>query len=88
LELGQDKVIAVKALDTILSSNTPFYARDGHELWMKLKLEAGWTLGPFSNENKTHPSLVPFDQLPPSEVLKDLTWEAMIRAFRSQLHLL
>lgn len=57
-------------------------ASELHELWMKPLLEDGWTEGPFSVENKTHPSLIHFDYLPDSEVLKDLLWEHMIEAFR------
>lgn len=36
-----------------------------HESWMKMHLDAGWVYGPeFNPVSKTHPNLLPWDQLP------------------------
>ena len=45
----------------LLSANT-------HEVWAKKRMDEGWTYGPERNdESKTHPCLVPYDELPEEE---------------------
>ena len=40
-------------------------AKSKHDLWMKEKMDDGWRYGPeLSTENKTHPLLLPWEQLP------------------------
>lgn len=46
-----------------------------HHLWMRPLVNAGWTKGTYDHDNKTHPCLVPFDELPRTEVAKDLIWK-------------
>jgi hypothetical protein len=52
---------------------TVFYrAADLHQHWMDAKLAEGWTYGPIKDvATKTHPSLVPYDELPFVERAKD-----------------
>ncbi|MCS6958407.1 MAG: RyR domain-containing protein, partial [Aquificaceae bacterium] len=46
-------------------------AEELHNLWMEEKLSQGWTYGPVrDNEKKTHPNLVPYEELP--EDVKEL----------------
>ena len=53
-----------------------------HENWMKDKIKDGWTYGPKKDfDLKQHPCMVPFDQLPKDQQLKD-------RLFRSIVHAL
>jgi hypothetical protein len=43
-------------------------ARNAHERWAKLRMEAGWRYGSDWNDaGKKHPGLVPFEELPESE---------------------
>lgn len=43
-----------------------------HETWAKQRLDDGWSYGPQRDDRaKTHPCLVPFDQLPESEKVYD-----------------
>ncbi len=43
-------------------------ARNAHEKWSQKRLEDGWTYGPERNDKlKTHPSLVPYEELSESE---------------------
>jgi hypothetical protein len=43
-------------------------ARNAHEMWAQKRLADGWTFGPKrDDDNKTHPSLVPYEQLSESE---------------------
>ena len=45
-----------------------------HENWALGRIREGWTYGPRrSDEKKTHPCLVPYDQLPDSEKEYDRT---------------
>jgi hypothetical protein len=50
---------------------------------MKDKLEAGWVWGPVkSSENKTHPCLVPFEELPEFQKKKDKLFCAIVDALK------
>ena len=58
-------------------------AEELHILWMKPLLEAGWTYGEtYNHDNKKHPCMVPFLDLPESEICKDRIWEHLTEAFR------
>ena len=42
--------------------------RQNHEAWREYRMARGWTYGPEKDpEQKTHPSLVPYDELPQAE---------------------
>ena len=46
---------------------------ENHENWMRCKTEQGWVYGEVKDfEKKTHPDLVPFDELPKVEADKDI----------------
>lgn len=54
-----------------------------HEAWMAHKLAEGWKYGPNKDpENKLHPCLVPFDQLPKEQQVKDFLFRAVVHALR------
>jgi hypothetical protein len=56
-------------------------ASASHDAWMREKLEAGWRHGEVKDPDaKTHPSLVPFEQLPPAEQAKDHLFKAVVRS--------
>ncbi|MGI4945870.1 MAG: RyR domain-containing protein [Janthinobacterium lividum] len=56
-------------------------ARDLHNAWVLDQLSAGWTYGKTrSAEARTHPSLVPFEQLPLIERAKDYVFRAVVDA--------
>ena len=59
-------------------------ARAVHDTWMKERLAAGWKYGPKRNDDKkTHPCLVPYDELPESEKKYDYaTAEAVVAKLR------
>lgn len=43
-------------------------ARNIHEVWAQHRIAEGWTYGPARDERvKSHPCLVPYDELPESE---------------------
>ena len=55
-----------------------------HDEWMADKEKAGWVYGPVKDaEKKTHPCLVPFDELPADQKMKDVLVKAVALAYMS-----
>lgn len=53
-----------------------------HDQWTAYKLADGWVYGEVKDaDKKTHPCLVPYDQLPPEQKLKDTLFVATVKAF-------
>lgn len=54
---------------------------ESHESWAAQKIADGWKYGEVKDpEAKTHPCLVPYDQLPESQRVKDDLFFAVVRA--------
>ncbi|MFD0468599.1 RyR domain-containing protein [Nonomuraea thailandensis] len=54
-----------------------------HEAWCEHKRAEGWTYGPDKDPDaKTHPCLVPYDQLPVEQRVKDAVFHAIVGALR------
>lgn len=52
-----------------------------HEMWLDRMRAAGWTYGqPKDPERKTHPTLLPYRELPAEQKLKDRLFIAIVRA--------
>ncbi len=57
-----------------------------HDRWMSERLAAGWTLGPEKDlVRKISPCLIPYDQLPANQQIKDHLFYALVSAARSIL---
>ena len=57
--------------------NTP---EQSHEGWMRFKIDNGWIFGPVKDEaKKEHPLLVPYDELPESQRVKDHLFVAIVK---------
>jgi hypothetical protein len=51
-----------------LAALTELLARNTHENWARRRMAEGWSFGPERDDRKkTHPSLVPYEDLPESE---------------------
>lgn len=60
-------------------SETP---ETNHNAWAEYKFNEGWTYGATKDEKaKTHPCLVPYEQLGPHAKSKDLIFQAIVRTF-------
>lgn len=55
-------------------------SRELHEAWCIRKRMEGWTWGPNKDaEAKTHPCLLPYEDLPPDQRVKDHLFRAVAR---------
>lgn len=64
--------------------DNPEAAHDAqHNAWMKDKVDAGWVYGEVKDaELKTHPCIVPFEQLPEFQQKKDALFCAIVDALK------
>ena len=54
---------------------------DSHKSWMKQKVDDGWVYGDEKDAVlKTHPCIVPYDELPPMQQAKDFIFRAIVHA--------
>lgn len=52
-----------------------------HDAWSKDKADSGWKYGEVKDaEKKTHPCLVPFEELPVHQQKKDILFRAIVKA--------
>lgn len=57
-----------------------------HQRWCAHKRSDGWVYGSTKDATaKTHPCLVPFDQLPPEQQRKDVLFQAIVHALSKEL---
>jgi hypothetical protein len=57
-----------------------------HEHWMTHRLAAGWVHGTVKNvDTRTHPSLVPYAELPEEEQRKDVLFRAVVLALTAPI---
>lgn len=50
-----------------------------HDEWMSCKAADGWVYGPVKNaESKTHPCMVPYNELPPAQHEKDRLFKVVV----------
>jgi hypothetical protein len=76
----ETRASAISGVQGILNGNTP---EQSHENWVAFKVTHGWTLGPVKDEaQKEHPLLVPYDQLPPAQQIKDDLFSNVVNALQ------
>jgi RyR domain len=57
-------------------------AQNNHDHWARKRIEEGWCYGTTRNDNqKEHPDLIPYDQLPESE--KEYDRKTVIEALKA-----
>lgn len=56
---------------------------EAHDTWMADKIADGWVYGPVKDADaKTHPCIVPYEELPPMQRLKDAVFCAVVDALK------
>lgn len=74
---------AIKGVDGVFAGNSP---KASHESWMAEKLSAGWVYGEKKDtEAKTHPCMVPYDQLSEEHKQKDFLFVSTVLAMSMAL---
>ena len=57
-------------------------AEDSHAIWVAYKEKEGWIYGPVNDpDKKTHPNIVPFNQLLREQRFKDELFIAVVKSF-------
>ena len=75
----ETKQSAMDGISFALKGASP---EESHNNWMKFKTEHGWTYGEEKDlEKKTHPCLVPYDELPYAQKVKDKLFLSIIDTF-------
>lgn len=74
---GWQRTSAMNGVAGALEGNTP---QESHESWMAEKVADGWVHGEVKDPDaKTHPCLVPYDELPAKQKVKDELYLAVVR---------
>ena len=76
-----EKESAIKGVEYALTHDaTPSMQ---HQAWMKQKTNDGWVYGELKDsEKKTHPCIVPYDDLPEIQKTKDHLFLAVVRSLQ------
>ena len=60
--------------------------KDSHDSWMKEKKDDGWVWGEIKDyEAKTHPCMVPYDELPQEQRSKDFIFRGTVHAIAREM---
>lgn len=82
LSVGQ-RCRAAVAVDDLMRNPHIKEPEDFHDIWANPLYDDGWVWGPvYSLKTKQHPCLVPYDELPDAEKIKDMIWASLIEVFR------
>lgn len=73
IEPNEDQIESQKDGVRFMLENPDITPEENHNNWMKMKKGQGWVYGEIKSfEKKTHPDLVPFEELPEVEKNKDV----------------
>ncbi len=79
------KESAIKGVEFHLA-NPSASAAASHDSWLAEKLENGWKLGHVKDANeKTHPCILPFSQLPKEQQAKDYLFRQVVHSLKNYL---
>ena len=65
----------------LIADNPALMPADSHESWLEYKRAEDWVFGHVKSfDDKTHPCMVPYDQLHPGQRFKDAIFGIVVRA--------
>lgn len=77
---GELRASAIHGVEHVLAK-PDVTAEQSHQNWMDYKEKDGWVYGPEKNlDKKTHPCMVPFDELPKTQQAKDTLFRSVVLA--------
>jgi RyR domain len=77
---------AINGVKAHLYSDLTMRPEDSHVSWMKQKESEGWVYGEVKDaDKKTHPCMVPYDQLPVSQRTKDYLFREVVHCLSSYM---
>lgn len=83
----EDLKESVRAGVAALAINPHLTPRQMHQLWMNRKLAEGWQYGAVRDDaTKVHPDLVPFEELPEGQQLKNHVFSATVKNLLEFVH--
>tara|TARA_R100001132_G_scaffold26725_2_gene29144 strand:+ start:203 stop:751 length:549 start_codon:yes stop_codon:yes gene_type:complete len=69
------------AIDGVRKTTKKTTPGDSHRSWLELKEKEGWTYGETKDpDNKTHPCMVPFEELPSEQQTKDYLFLSVVQS--------
>lgn len=77
----EDRESLLDYIEFVFKTNQSSRNSGLHDFWFNNMKEVGWKVGPLNFEEKTHPFLIPFDQLPEIERQKDALIIGIIDSF-------
>jgi hypothetical protein len=76
---------AINGVEGTLAGTTP---EESHDSWARQKVEDGWVYGAVKDpDKKTHPCLVPYDELSEADRAKDALFVAVVKSLAPSLRL-
>ena len=76
------------AEDGVLSALEGMTPEQLHHNWLVFKTHAGWVWGEVKDEEKkTHPCMLPYEELPENQRLKDRVFFAIVNACKENINL-
>lgn len=84
-KINEDQMASLLDGIDFMDANPNITPEENHNNWMEMKESQGWVYGEVKDfEKKTHPDLVPFDELPVVEQRKDIN-DAVIHRLAVEL---
>ena len=71
------KASIMTGVEGAINGNTP---EQSHQNWIDCRTNLGWTYGERDDDAKTHPCMLPYDELPAAQKSKDKIFLAVVEA--------